>query len=85
MADALRTLVAVDSGVDPHEITNTVTSDGSLTVVGVVDGLEEAWRTLQDSTCDVLVIACDGYSERALALIEAAEVPPSSRASGWAR
>jgi pilus assembly protein CpaE len=32
--------------------------------------LEEAWRTLQDSSCDVLVIACEGYSERALALID---------------
>jgi pilus assembly protein CpaE len=71
MAETLRTLVAVDSGVDVHQITNTVTSDGNISVVGVVDGLDEGWRTLQDSSCHVLVIACQGYSERALALIDA--------------
>ena len=72
MAETLRTLVAVDSGLDVHELANTVTSDGNVSVVGVVDGLDEAWRTLQDSSCDVLVVACQGYSERALALIDAA-------------
>ena len=55
-----------------HEIANTVTSDATISVVGVVDGMDEAWRTLQDSSCDVLVVACQGYSERALALIDGA-------------
>ena len=76
MADTLRTLVAVDTGVDVHEITNTVTSDGNVSVVGVVDGLDDAWRALQDSSCDVLVVACQGYSERALVADRRA---PSSR------
>ena len=71
MAETLRTLVAVDTGLDTHEFANTVTSDADINVVGVVDGMEEAWRTLQDSSCDVLVVACEGYSERALALIDA--------------
>jgi len=72
MVETLRTLVAVDSGLDLHEIANTVTSDAGISVVGVVDGMEEAWRTLQDSSCDILVVACEGYSERALALIDGA-------------
>ena len=72
MAETLRTLVAVDSGLDTHEFGNIVTSDGGISVVGVVDGMDEAWRTLQDSSCDVLVVACLGYSERALALIDSA-------------
>ncbi len=72
MTEALRTLVAVDSGLDTHVLANTVKSDGSINVVGVVDGMEETWRTLQDSSCDVLVVACQGYSERALALIDGA-------------
>ena len=72
MPDTLRTLVAVDDGVDVHQITNTVTSDGIVSVVGVIDGLDDAWRVLQDSSCDVLVVACQGYSERALIMIDAA-------------
>ena len=72
MAETLRTLVAVDSGLDAHELANTVTSEANINVVGVVEGMDEAWRTLQDSSCHVLVVACQGYSERALALIDAA-------------
>ncbi len=70
MAGALRTLVAVDSGLDTHELANTVTSDADINVVGVINGMEETWRALQDSSCDVLVVACEGYSERVLALID---------------
>ena len=72
MTDTLRTLVAVDHGVDLHDITNTVASDGVVSVVGIIDGLDDAWRALQDSSCDVLVVACHGYSERALIMIDAA-------------
>ena len=72
MAETVRTLVAVDSGLDTHELANIVTSDATISVVGVVDGMDEAWRTLEDSSCDVLVVACEGYSERALALIDSA-------------
>jgi pilus assembly protein CpaE len=79
MAETLRTLVAVDTGLDAHEIANTVTSDALISVVGVVEGMDEAWRTLQDSSCDVLVIACEGYSERALALIDGAVKQDPSR------
>ena len=72
MAETLRTLVAVDSGLDTHELANIVTSDAGISVVGVVDGMDEAWRTLEESSCDILVVACQGYSERALALIDSA-------------
>src|SRR5215510_10400998 len=80
MADALRTIVAVDTGLDSHELANIVTSDGSISVVGVVDGMDEAWRTLQDSSCDVLVVACNGYSERALVMIDGAAKQDRRRA-----
>ena len=79
MAETLRTLVAVDSGLDVHDLANTVKSDANISVVGVVDGMDEAWRTLQDSSCDVLVVACQGYSERALGLIDGAVKQDSSR------
>ena len=34
-----------------------------------IRGVEESWSTLQDTATDLLVIACSGYSERALSLI----------------
>jgi pilus assembly protein CpaE len=72
MTDAMRILVAVDRGLDVHEVENTVVSDGNVSVVGVINGLDAAWRALQDSSCDVLIVACQGYSERALVMIDAA-------------
>jgi pilus assembly protein CpaE len=72
MADTLRTLVAVDRGLDVHSLANTITSDNAVSVIGIVDGLEDAWRALQDSGYDVLVVACQGYSERALVLVDGA-------------
>ena len=77
--------MAVDHGVDIHEITSTVTSDGAVSVVGIIDGLDDAWRALQDSSCDVLVVACQGYSERALVLIDAAVKQDRSRPGARAR
>ena len=72
MADTLRTLVAVDFGIDAHDVANTVVSDNAISVIGVVAGLDDAWRALQDSSCDVLVVACQGYSERVLVLVDGA-------------
>ncbi|MEI7761299.1 MAG: AAA family ATPase [Thermoleophilia bacterium] len=72
MAETVRTLVAADRGVDMHELANLVRSDTVINVVGVVDGIDEARRTLEDSSCDVLVVACQGYSEAALSLIDGA-------------
>jgi pilus assembly protein CpaE len=72
MAETLRTLVAVDQGLDVNDLANTVTSDAAVSVIGIVEGFDEGWRALQDSSCDVLVVACQGYSERALVLIDGA-------------
>ncbi len=40
-----------------------------MQIVGFLHGVEESWTTLQDTPTDLLVIACSGYSERALSLI----------------
>jgi pilus assembly protein CpaE len=41
-------------------------------IVGIVDGLEESWQTLQETQTDLLIVACAGYSDRALFLIDGA-------------
>jgi pilus assembly protein CpaE len=67
----IRTLVAVDSGVDANSVEHAFPV-GSVHVTGVVEGLDRSWSVLEESAPDLLVVACAGYSERALYLIEAA-------------
>jgi pilus assembly protein CpaE len=63
-----RTLVSLDAGID--ESASVRAAGGSdIQVVGIVRGVDESWTTLQETPTDLLVIACTGYSERALFLI----------------
>jgi pilus assembly protein CpaE len=72
MAELISALVALDAGVDRESIHDALPVTGDIHVVGVVDGLDESWKVLQEARADLLVIACAGYSERALFLIDAA-------------
>ena len=47
-------------------------STPEIQIVGLVDGLEDSWATLQETPTDLLVVACAGYSDRALYLIDGA-------------
>jgi pilus assembly protein CpaE len=68
----IRTLVAVDSDVDEELVRAALPTGDALHVVGLVSGIEESWAALQETSADLLVVACSGYSERALVLIDAA-------------
>jgi pilus assembly protein CpaE len=77
--DNIRTLVALDRGV-PRDVVDTAlppTSD--IHVVGVVDGLSEGWRVLQETSPDLLVIICAGESDHALLLVDRATKERPSR------
>src|SRR5215208_3078234 len=66
-----RALVSLDTGIDEAAVLAALPSDHSIQIVGFLQGVEESWATLQDAATDLLVIACSGYSERALSLIGA--------------
>ena len=66
----INTLVALDSGITTESISPSLPSDGDIRLTGVVEGLEAAARSLEDTPCDILVVACAGYSDRVLFLIE---------------
>ena len=72
MTVQIRALVAMDDGVDREVVQAALPSDSEIQVVGLVDGLEESWTTLQETPTDLLVVACAGYSDRALFLIDGA-------------
>ena len=70
--NSIKVLVAVDEGVDAEAIQSAFPIDSSIQLVGVVEGLDDSWTTLQEVPTDVLVVACAGYSDRALYLIDGA-------------
>jgi pilus assembly protein CpaE len=71
MSGTIRTLVAIDSGVDTNAVEHAFPIGSAVQVAGVVEGLERGWTVLEETSPDLLVVACAGYSERALYLIEA--------------
>ncbi len=68
----IKTLVAIDAGVDAHAVENAFPIGSPVQVTGVFEGLERGWTVLEESSPDLLVVACASYSERVLYLIEAA-------------
>jgi pilus assembly protein CpaE len=67
-----RTLVSLDTGIDEETVRAALPSSTDIQVVGLVRGVDESWTTLQETPTDLLLIACTGYSERALFLISSA-------------
>jgi pilus assembly protein CpaE len=72
MNQAIKALVALDTNVSYEMIQAALPVDTSVQVVGMIEGLDEAWNTLQETNADLLIVACGGYSDRALYLIEGA-------------
>jgi pilus assembly protein CpaE len=79
MSRSLTALVALDRGVDPESVRAALPGESEIRIVGIVDDLDDCWLTLQETSPDVLVIACNGYSERALVVIDAAVKQRSER------
>src|SRR5919198_4917588 len=64
-------LPAVEPGADAEQVQASLPADDDFSVVGMVSGADEALRWLRDSTADMLLVACAGYSDRALLLLDA--------------
>jgi pilus assembly protein CpaE len=70
MSERVKTLVALDAGVDRETVQTALPEGSDIQVVALVDGLEESWTALQETAIDLVVIACGGYSERTLVFID---------------
>ena len=70
MSTPIRTLVAVDRVIAPHEV-EALLDDPGITVVGVVDQ-ESGAAGRSSMSADVLLVACGEASESALAFIASA-------------
>jgi pilus assembly protein CpaE len=72
MSERVKTLVALDSGVERETVEAALPEGSGIEVVAFVDGLEESWTTLQETATDLVVVACTGHSERTLVFIDGA-------------
>ena len=70
MAAPIKTLVAMEDGLDAGVLQGSLPTDGGVQIVGIVEGLDQSWEVLQETPTDVLVVACDGDSDRALFLVD---------------
>jgi pilus assembly protein CpaE len=72
MTGDIKVLVALDEGVDQDGLQLALPSQPDIQLMGIVDGLEDSWTTLQETPTDLLIVVCAGYSDRALFLIDGA-------------
>ena len=72
MNQRVKTLVALDGGVDRQMIEASLPEGSDIQVVALVDGLEESWTALQETATDLVIVACVGHSERALVFVDGA-------------
>lgn len=67
----VKALLVVEPGLEPAEVRDALPSDPEFSVVAVVSSTEEALSWLRDGIVDLLLVACAGYSDRALLLLDA--------------
>jgi pilus assembly protein CpaE len=79
VTDGIRALVALDRGVNREAVEAALPSGSEIHIVGIVEGIDESWTTLQETQTDLLVVACQGYSDRALFMISGAIKQRSDR------
>ena len=72
MSRPTRAILAVDDGIDSDSLVALFGGDESLRLTQVVPRLDDAPRVLEETQADVLVIAAQGYSDRALFLLDRA-------------
>jgi pilus assembly protein CpaE len=67
----VRALLAIEPGVEAEQVQASLPGDSDFNVVGMVSGADEALHWLRDTPADMLLVACAGYSDRALLLLDA--------------
>jgi len=70
--EPIRTFVILDAGVSRVDVERALPTMGGVEVVGIVEGIDDAWVRLHETSNDLLVIALQGQSEQALQLIDRA-------------
>jgi pilus assembly protein CpaE len=72
MNSPIKAMIAIDEGLDRDSIQRVLPPNAGIEFVTLVEGLEESWTTLQETAPDIVLVACSGYSDRALFFIDGA-------------
>jgi pilus assembly protein CpaE len=67
----VKALLSVEPGVDVEQVQESLPDDPEFSVVAVASNADETLRHLDETSIDVLLVACAGYSDRALLLLDA--------------
>ncbi len=70
MSRSVRAILAVDDGINADALVALFGGDEALRLAQPPARLDDAFRALEETQADVLVIAPEGHSERALLLLE---------------
>jgi pilus assembly protein CpaE len=66
----VKALLTVEPGVDADQVQESLPDDPDFDVVAVTSDADDTLRWLSESAVDVLLVACAGYSDRALVLLD---------------
>src|ERR1700680_4771986 len=74
MAEPIKTFVVLDSGVNQSDVERALPHSVHVEIVGLVQGIDDAWVRLHETPNDLLIVVCSGQSESALTLIHNAVI-----------
>jgi pilus assembly protein CpaE len=66
----VKALLTVEPGVDADQVQESLPDDPDFDVIAVTSDADDTLRWLGESAIDVLLVACAGYSDRALVLLD---------------
>src|SRR5919204_901501 len=69
MQHPIKTLVSLDTGIDEQTVREALPASSEIQIAAIVRGVDDSWTALHETATDLLLIACSGYSERAIFLI----------------
>src|ERR671934_2037981 len=69
MQHPIKTLVSLDAGIDEQTVREALPASSEIQIAAIVRGVDDSWTALHETATDLLLIACSGYSERAVFLI----------------
>ena len=67
----VKALLSVEPGVDAEQVQESLPDDPEFNVVAVATNADDTLRHIDETSVDVLLVACAGYSDRALLLLDA--------------
>ena len=69
-ARPVKALLSVEPGIDAELVQESLPDDPDFSVVAVSTDVDDTVRWLTEATVDILLVACTGYSDRALVLLD---------------